>query len=183
MWLTRCPQYLTSALRQAAGISCLDRHTTYISTFSTKYDDEDDGYLFFCKKTDDIFIIIFHGPRLVFLWFQLGFPLFQVGFSLFRVGFPLFHVRVSGFQAGFHFFTVPCSFSSFQVGFYGYSWFQVVFVWFQLGFYGCYWLVYIWAERQRREVRRWEHPKRYSLHLYLGPTIPLGLAGRRPALA
>ena len=26
-------------------------------------------------------------------------------------------------------------------------------------------------------------PKRYSLHLYLGPTIPLGLAGRRPALA
>ena len=26
-------------------------------------------------------------------------------------------------------------------------------------------------------------PKRYSLHLYLGPTIPLGLAGRWPALA
>ena len=26
-------------------------------------------------------------------------------------------------------------------------------------------------------------PKRYSLHLYLGPRIPLGLAGRRPALA
>ena len=24
-------------------------------------------------------------------------------------------------------------------------------------------------------------PKWYSLHLYLGPTIPLGLAGRRPA--
>ena len=26
-------------------------------------------------------------------------------------------------------------------------------------------------------------PKRYSLHLYFGPTIPLGLAGRRPASA
>ena len=26
-------------------------------------------------------------------------------------------------------------------------------------------------------MRRWEHPKRYPLDLYLGPTIPLGLAG------
>ena len=26
-------------------------------------------------------------------------------------------------------------------------------------------------------------PKRYPLDLYLGPTIPLGLAGSRPALA
>ena len=26
-------------------------------------------------------------------------------------------------------------------------------------------------------MRRWEHPKRYPLDLYLGPTTPLGLAG------
>ena len=32
-------------------------------------------------------------------------------------------------------------------------------------------------------MRRWEHLKRYPLDLYLGPTIPLGLTGRRPALA
>ena len=116
---------------------------------------------FFCKKTDDIVIIIFHGPRLVFLWFQLGFPLFQVGFSLFRVGFPLFHVRVSRFQVGFHFF-------------HGSMYFFIVpgvILWFHVGFYGCYWLVYIWAERQRREVRRWEHPKRYPFVMYLGSTI------------
>ena len=35
----------------------------------------------------------------------------------------------------------------------------------------------------RRKVRHWEHPIRYPLDLYLGPTIPLGLTGRRPALA
>ena len=38
-----------------------------------------------------------------------------------------------------------------------------------------------WAPQARSETLR--TPKRYSLHLYLGPTIPLGLAGRRPALA
>ena len=36
-------------------------------------------------------------------------------------------------------------------------------------------LVSIWAERRRRKVRRWEHPKRYPLDLYLDPTILLGL--------
>ena len=35
-------------------------------------------------------------------------------------------------------------------------------------FHGC--LVSIQAERQRREIRHWEHPKRYP---YPGPTIPL----------
>ena len=44
-------------------------------------------------------------------------------------------------------------------------------------------LVYIQAERRWREVTRLEYPNRFSLDLYLGPTIPLGLAGRRPALA
>ena len=39
------------------------------------------------------------------------------------------------------------------------------------------WEYPIRAERQRCEVRRWEHPKKYPLNLYLGPTIPLGLAG------
>ena len=39
------------------------------------------------------------------------------------------------------------------------------------------------AERRRREVRRWEHPKRNQLDLYLGPRIPLGLAVHRPILA
>ena len=58
------------------------------------------------------------------------------------------------------------------------SWFQVVF----LVFRGSR-LVFIRADRRRCEVRRWEHPKRYPLDLYFFPTIPLGLAGRRPALA
>ena len=31
---------------------------------------------------------------------------------------------------------------------------------------------------RRRAVRRWEYPKRFSLDLYLSPTILLGFAGR-----
>ena len=102
--------------------------------------------------------LVFQGSRWVFLWFfivPIQFLCFQVGFSWF------------------------------QASFYGFSWFQVIFYdlsWFQVVFYGSR-LVYFRAERRRREVRRWEHPKSFSLDLYLGPTIPLGLAGRRPALA
>ena len=43
------------------------------------------------------------------------------------------------------------------------------------------WLNPSWAPQAWSETFR--TPKRYSLYLYLGPTIPLGLAGRRPALA
>ena len=76
-----------------------------------------------------------------------------------------------------------------------FSWFQVVFHVFcygsRSGFHDARWiciaingprLVEFRAERRRREVRRWT-PKRYSLHPYLGPTIPPGLAGCRLALA
>ena len=56
-------------------------------------------------------------------------------------------------------------------------WFQVWFSWFQVDFtvINGSRLVQIRAERWRREVRRWEHLKRYPLDLFLGPTIPLGL--------
>ena len=164
MWLTRCPQYLTSALRQAAGISCLDRHTTYISTFSTKHDDEDDGYLFFCKKTNDIIMILFHGPTLFFYgssWvFHCSRSVFMIPGGFSTVPCPRFMVPggfsfFSRFQAVFHcsrwafmvihgsrlvplcfFFTVPCRIFMVPGCFHGYSWFQVGFSWLQVGFYG-----------------------------------------------
>ena len=69
-----------------------------------------------------------------------------------------------------------------------FSWSQVGFSWFQVGFHDARWicivmngprLVYFRAERSVM-LRT---PKSYSLYPYLGPTIPLGLAGRRPALA
>ena len=110
--------------------------------------------------------IVFHGSRSVFMFFpgcQVGFSWFQVGFY----GYSRFQGDFSRFQVGFHGFQGSWS------GFQGFSWFQV-------GFYGSM-LVYIWAERRKREVRRKEHPKTFPLDLYLGPTIPLGLAGRRPA--
>ena len=41
------------------------------------------------------------------------------------------------------------------------------------------WFLWFYSSRLvciRREVSHWEQPKRYLLDLYLGPTIPLGLA-------
>ena len=66
-------------------------------------------------------------------------------------GFSGFQVFFHGFRSIFYGFTrLLVGFSWFQVGFYSFSRFQV-------GFHG------------------WEHPKRYPLDLYLGPTILLGL--------
>ena len=70
-----------------------------------------------------------------------------------------FFKLVSWFLVGFH---------GFSSWFNGFSWFLVGFHGFSRWFHGFSWL---------------RTPKRYSLHPYLGPTIPLGLAGRRPALA
>ena len=188
----------------------------------------------------------FQGSRSVFYRSQVGFSWFQDGLSQFQMGFMVIHVsrsffwfqvhyygfsrfqvvflvpgplsrffKVSGcffivpgrflwfFKVPGWFFIVPSGFSSFwrfQVGFEGISWSQVGFysfrpvfhgfLWFFMFFYGSRsgfhdlrWffiafngsrLVYIRAELS--EVRRWEHPKRYSLDLYLSPKIPLGLA-------
>ena len=44
-------------------------------------------------------------------------------------------------------------------------------------------LVFIVFQCSRLAFHGWKHPKRYPLDLYLEPTISLGLAGRRPALA
>ena len=66
--------------------------------------------------------------------------------------------------------------------------FHVLFYGSRSGFHDARWicivmngprLVYFRAERSVM-LRT---PKSYTLYPYLGPTIPLGLAGRRPALA
>ena len=114
------------------------------------------------------FVFDFQGSRLVFEvqgcffmnpgWFFTMQECFFYGFSGFQVslfGSRMFFYGFSRFQVGF---------SWFQMGSFGYSRFQGGFSRFQVGF-----IVF--------------QGKRYSLHLYLGPTIPLGLAGRRPALA
>ena len=146
MWLTRCPQYLTSALRQAAGISCLDRHTTYISTFSTKYDDKDDGYLFFFAKNR---------------WYNYNnFSRSQVGFFVVPVGFSTVPDRFFIIPGGFS--TVPCPcftipgrfsfFSRFHVFFYRSRWDFMIPCWFL-------WLLLVglylsWAPEARSETLR-----------------------------
>ena len=85
--------------------------------------------------------------------------------SWFLVGFLVF----SRWFRGFSWFLVGChGFSRFPVG-------------FSMSLMVPGWLNPSWAPQARSETLR--TPKRYSLHLYLGPTIPLGLAGRRPALA
>ena len=87
------------------------------------------------------------------------------------------------------FLLLQVGFSWFQVGFHGSRWFFMFFYCSRSGFHDARWICivingprldYFGAERHRPEVRK---PKRYSLHPYPGPTIPLGLAGRRPALA
>ena len=75
---------------------------------------------------------------------------------VYQGGFMVFH--------GFWLFSMV-----FQGGFMGFAWFPWIFK------------VVSWFSQARSEMLR--TPKRYSLHLHLGPTIPLGLAGRRPALA
>ena len=103
-----------------------------------------------------------------FSWFQIGFSWFQVGFhgfSWFQIGFSWFQVGFSWFQVVFHVFM---AYSGVQVYFYRHYWSQVG-------------VNPSRAPQARSETLR--TPKMFSLHLYLGPTIPLGLASRRPALA
>ena len=132
-----------------------------------------------------------------------GFSRFQVisfGSRMFFYGFSRFQVGSSWFQMG------SFGYSRFQGGF---SWFQVGFMVFQgsrLAFY-CSRSVFMapglvfmipggflsslivpdWFKSElsaagaKLDVEN--TPKRYLLDLYLGPTIPLGLAGRRPVLA
>ena len=60
-------------------------------------------------------------------------PVWKVKFFGSNVGFHGF----SWFEVGFSlFFMVPVRFSWFQVGFHGFSWFQVGLSWFQFGFHG-----------------------------------------------
>ena len=83
----------------------------------------------------------------------------------------------------------PGWFYSYRSVFHGSRWFFMFFYGSRSGFHDARGICivingprldYFGAERHRPEVRK---PKRYSLHPYPGPTIPLGLAGRRPALA
>jgi len=133
--------------------------------------------------------MVFHGSRLVLHGFRSVLRVFH-GYRL------VFH----GFRSVLMVFHGPrWVFHCFRSVFHGFSWSQVGFSWFQVGFSCfCYgsrfgfhdarWicivmngprLVYFRAERSVM-LRT---PKSYSLYPYLGPTIPLGLAGRRPALA
>ena len=100
--------------------------------------------------------LVFHGLRWILLVTQGS-----------RVAFPGGFYSFSRFQVSFFY----CSRSVFMVFqgsrfvFHGSKWVFIVFQGFRLVFRGSRW-----------ETLR--TPKRYSPHLYLGPTIPLGLAGR-----
>ena len=115
--------------------------------------------------------MVFHGFGLVSMVFQGGF----IVFSWFLVGF-------HGFSRWFHGFCLVSMI--FKVV----SWFFMVFGWFPWFLKVSRWIFIVIngprlvkSELSASETLR--TPKRYSLHLYLGPTIPLGLAGRRPAFA
>ena len=137
--------------------------------------------------------LVFHGSRWVsfygFCWFQVCLIWFQVGFIVFQGSRSIFH------GSRWIFMVFHGSGSVFHgsrwifMGLHGSQWVFTVFHGsrsffhdFRLFFYSSR-LVYIQAERRRQEARCWEQPKKYPLDLYLGPTIPLGPSGRRPALA
>ena len=114
--------------------------------------------------------LVFHGSRWVFMVFQGSRSVFMIFYSS-RSAFMLFQ----GSRLVFHgsrwvlwLFKVPGRS----------SWFFMIlgrFLWFQVSLHPS------WALQARSETLR--TPKMFSLYLYLGPMIPLGLAGRRPALA
>ena len=131
--------------------------------------------VFYCSRS--VFMVIqgsrfvFHGSKWVFMVFE-GFRLVFRG-SRWVLG--VNHGSRSVFIVTGRFFIVSGGFSGFfygpRSGFHDSKWIFVVPGWFK----------YELSAAARSETLR--TPKRYSLHLYFGPTIPLGLAGRRPALA
>ena len=105
--------------------------------------------------------LVFHGFRWVLLVFQGSRMVFH--------GFRWVLLVIQGSRIVFH----------------GFRWILLVIQGSRRGFHGSRWVLWFfkvpgWPAARNETVRT---SKRYSLHLYLVPTIPLGLAGRRPALA